>query len=100
MLGVIFSMELIQEQEIARYIEQTQNFVLWHYQFGSKYDTPFWDYAKTLTFEDKEFDNFLNILDNLISMIFTQKAIFMVEWQKDYCIHNGLHIVLSDGMMG
>ena len=46
-------------QEIVRYIEQTQNFVLWHYQFGSKYDTPFWDYAKTLTFKDNEFDNFL-----------------------------------------
>ena len=47
-------------EEIARYIEQTQNFVLWHYQFGSKYDTPFWDYAKSLTFKDKEFDSILN----------------------------------------
>ena len=47
-------------EEIKRYIEQTQNVVLWHYQFGSKYDTPFWDYAKTLTFKDKEFDSILN----------------------------------------
>ena len=23
-------------------------FILWHYQFGSKYDTPFWTYAETL----------------------------------------------------
>ena len=45
--------------EILRYIEQTQNFVLWHYQFGSKYDTPFWNYAKTLSFKDFEFDSFL-----------------------------------------
>ena len=49
----------ILDREIAKYIEQTQNFVLWHYQFGSKYNTPFWDYAKTLTFNDKDFDNFL-----------------------------------------
>lgn len=27
-----------------------QNFILWHYQFGSKFDTPFWDYAKSLRF--------------------------------------------------
>ena len=25
-----------------------------------KDDTPFWDYAKTLTFKDKEFDSILN----------------------------------------
>ena len=46
--------------DIRKYIKQLQNFVLWHYQFGSKYDTPFWDYAKTLTFEDEDFNMFLN----------------------------------------
>ena len=39
-----------------QYIRQLQNFVLWHYQFGSKYDTPFWNYAKKLSFKDKTFD--------------------------------------------
>jgi hypothetical protein len=39
-----------------QYIRQLQNFVLWHYQFGSKYDTPFWNYAKKLSFRDKTFD--------------------------------------------
>ena len=34
-------------KECRRYVEETQNFVLWHYQCGSKYNTPFWDYAKT-----------------------------------------------------
>ena len=48
------------EREILEYIEQIKNFVLWHYHFGSKYDTPFWNYAKTLTFEDPKFDQFLN----------------------------------------
>ena len=47
------------EREILEYIEQIKNFVLWHYQFGSKYDTPFWNYAKTLTFEDSKFNEFL-----------------------------------------
>ena len=48
------------KEDIRRYIEKLQNFVLWHYQSGSKYDTPFWDYAKTLTFKDKEFTDFLD----------------------------------------
>ena len=39
-----------------QYIRQLQNFVLWHYQFGPKYDTPFWDYATKLSFKDKTFD--------------------------------------------
>ena len=39
-----------------QYIRQLQNFVLWHYHFGSKYDTPFWDYATKLSFKDKTFD--------------------------------------------
>ena len=39
-----------------QYIRQLQNFVLWHYQFGAKYDTPFWDYATKLSFKDKTFD--------------------------------------------
>jgi len=45
--------------DITTYIKKLQNFVLWHYQFGSKYNTPFWEYAKTLTFEDEVFDKFL-----------------------------------------
>ncbi len=44
--------------DIKKYIKQLQNFILWHYQFGSKYDTPFWNYAKTLQSKDKEFNDF------------------------------------------
>ena len=47
------------EGEIKEYIKQTQNFVLWHYHFGSKYDTPFWKYAKSLVFQCSIFDKFL-----------------------------------------
>ena len=39
-------------EEIKMYIKQLQNYILWHYQVGSKYDTPFWNYAKGLTFKD------------------------------------------------
>ena len=45
--------------ECRKYVRELQNFVLWHYQCGSKYNTPFWDYAKSLTFKDKEFDSML-----------------------------------------
>jgi len=44
-------------KQVKNYIQQVQNFVLWHYQFGSKYDTPFWNYAKTLTINDEGFDS-------------------------------------------
>ena len=44
---------------IKRRIEQTKNFILFHYQSGSKYNTPFWDYAKTFKFSDNLFDEFL-----------------------------------------
>ena len=46
-------------KEVRRYIEPVKNFVLWHYQCGSKYDTPFWDYARSLTFKDDAFDAML-----------------------------------------
>jgi len=43
-------------QRIRAEMFRIQTFVLWHYQFGSKYETPFWKYAKTLQFSpDNEF---------------------------------------------
>ena len=44
---------------IHEYIKQTQNFVLWHYQFGSKYETDFWNYAALPMFDDPDFDQYL-----------------------------------------
>jgi len=46
--------------DINRYIIQLQNFILWHYQFGSKYNTLFWRHAKTLRFEDDKFNQYLS----------------------------------------
>ena len=36
------------------YIYQIERYIHWHYQFGSKYDTPFWDYAKSLKLTNYE----------------------------------------------
>lgn len=58
-LNYIFGDDKNASNSIHRHVNQLQNFVLWHYHFGSKYNTPFWDYAKTLTFDDPEFDSIL-----------------------------------------
>ena len=50
---------------VTKHIKQLQNFVLWHYQYGSKYDTPFWDYAKTFTIDDPRFDEIKDIASNI-----------------------------------
>lgn len=42
-----------------KYINQVHNFVLWHYQYGSKYDTPFWDFAKTIPTTDPELQSYI-----------------------------------------
>ena len=42
-----------------------QNFILWHYQYGSKYNTPFWDHAKSLPFKpDVEFKSMIDYVKN------------------------------------
>ncbi|CAA0101583.1 Flavin-dependent tryptophan halogenase RebH [BD1-7 clade bacterium] len=33
-------------------VRENMNFILYHYQFGSRYKTPFWQYAKTLAVDD------------------------------------------------
>ena len=56
--------DLDPNETVINYVKQLQNFVLWHYKYGSKYNTPFWDYAKTFTIDDPRFyeivDSFLN----------------------------------------
>lgn len=47
-------------KEIRNEIKKVETFILWHYQNGSKYDTPFWEYAKSLPFNpNKEFLRYL-----------------------------------------
>lgn len=48
-------------KKFDEYISQINNFISWHYMFGSKYDTPFWEEAKKIKFKDPLFDkNLLN----------------------------------------
>ena len=46
-------------QELYKYTTQLQNFILWHYMHGSKYDTPFWKFAGGFKINDDEFDNII-----------------------------------------
>ena len=46
-------------QKLHKYIIQIQNFILWHYMYGSKYDTPFWRAAGKLKIKDPTFDEFV-----------------------------------------
>lgn len=39
-----------QDASIRAIMKQLETFILWHYQYGSQFETPFWDYAKTLPF--------------------------------------------------
>ena len=42
-------------------MKEIETFILWNYQHGSKYDTPFWKYAKSLPFNpDERFNTVLN----------------------------------------
>lgn len=50
--------------EIKEYILKIQNYLLWLYQSGSKYETPFWEYAKSLKFEDNLFDALSSMCKN------------------------------------
>lgn len=47
--------------KLQNMIKSIEIFILWHYQNGSKFDTPFWEYAKSLEFSpDQEFQRRLN----------------------------------------
>ena len=55
------------KKEIRRNLYQIKNFILWHYQTGSIYDSPFWKYAKELSAEisDPEFNRMVKYaIDN------------------------------------
>jgi len=48
-------------KDFHEFVSQVNNFISWHYMFGSKYDTPFWKEAKKISFKDSLFDkNLLN----------------------------------------
>tara|TARA_Y100000816_G_scaffold39537_1_gene24883 strand:- start:5389 stop:6504 length:1116 start_codon:yes stop_codon:yes gene_type:complete len=56
----IFKKKEDPSDKIKKLIDQVQNFVLWHYQFGSKYDTEFWDYAGSLKWNDTHMQTYID----------------------------------------
>jgi tryptophan halogenase len=50
---------------MRRIVKELETFILWHYQFGSKYDTKFWEYAKSLPFNPD--NKFKSILDGSLT---------------------------------
>ena len=46
--------------QFHNYVNQIQNFIMWHYSYGSKYNTPFWKAAKKLKIKDPLFNKILN----------------------------------------
>ena len=50
---------------VKEYIKEIETFILWHYQFGSKYDSDFWEYAKSLSFKpDSDFNEMFDVKDD------------------------------------
>ena len=51
----------ITNTRMGRRVKEVETFILWHYRKGSKYNTPFWKYARSLPFKpDYNFKNILN----------------------------------------
>lgn len=56
----IFGNKKDPSEEIKEYINQTQNFILWHYKFGSKYNTDFWEHAKSFNMNGDLINQYIN----------------------------------------
>jgi len=84
-------------QEILKYAYQLQNFIIWHYIYGSKYDTPFWKTAGKLKIKDSEFDNILALIKKVSMIYLNDKQIdfcnkYYGQWQpwNFKCWHDGM----------
>jgi hypothetical protein len=86
------------ENEIKNYINQIQNFILWHYGSGSMYDTSFWEHAKNMYQKNKsiEFEKIINET-NQYSSNFLKNNNFMfpyAQWTgwntKNWCEGMGI----------
>ena len=69
-------------KELHGIMKQIQTYVLWHYRNGSIYNTPFWDYAKTLPWEPDEL--FYDCLNQTTQSTYAhwETPIFQT-WQKN-----------------
>ncbi len=66
--------------KVRKMMKEVETFVLWHYQHGSKYDTPFWKYSKSLSFNpDKRFYEMFN--DTTKSAYGQWRKLNFVNWR-------------------
>lgn len=66
---------------ILKLSKQIENFILWHYQNGSKYDTAFWDYAKSIDFEyDEEFQRCIHLSREMTYEQTTKGSLIYGNW--------------------
>jgi hypothetical protein len=87
------------EDMMRVYIKNLERFILWHYQNGSKYNTPFWNYCKKLYVEDEIFDKFLeqskiSSCDQIRHPLFTQHS--YGQWSF-WSFKNWYEGVMNDG---
>ena len=65
-------------------MKETEIFLLWLYSFGSKYETPFWKYAKSLPFNpDPKFYEVCN--DSSNDDVYGQFLHYDFNIFKKYC---------------
>ena len=50
-------------EENQQLIKENANFLLYHYVHGSKYNSPFWEYAQTLTVDDQKLHDKIEVGD-------------------------------------
>ena len=76
---------LMNRQHVNKYVRdemfRLETFIMWHYQFGSKYNSPFWDYAKTLPFRpDAGFNEALELSKRMTYLEIEQKIGGYGQW--------------------
>ena len=84
--------------KLHTYVNQTQNFIMWHYMYGSKYKTPFWKNAKKLKIKDPIFDRILTEAkrSSMIELLDTKKPGFNATLYGQWamwnfkCWHDGM----------
>tara|TARA_B100000902_G_C27295259_1_gene909516 strand:- start:628 stop:1707 length:1080 start_codon:yes stop_codon:yes gene_type:complete len=75
-------------KKIRKLMSNIETFLLWHYQFGSKYNTPFWEYAKSLPFNPDPFfkEYVANVDTNSRGLIYSPWTNVGFKVWKDYVI--------------
>jgi len=92
----------IAEQRIRSNIQRIGNFVLYHYQHGSVYDSKFWNYAKSLKVEDPVMDQIFDYCSRHNDKECRSAEGLYAQWNM-WCFktwHNGVTKKIASGDLG